>query len=191
MKGMQYDNWFCVSMVYYVGSSLPPIFRDLEYAFLEEKYVGLAEEHYPDINRLMYKFDNHSANLPSTLAALMNSPDDQIVPRAPLIVKWFIISAQNLFVGTPNSTHRSSSCGSRIRTSSHQAFGSRNDIVALALTDQPHSYSSPPTLALSPRGATLARRLTGNVHYISGWHGNDDDVNSRSVFFIEDTTKFE
>ena len=53
MKGMQYDNWICFSMVYTAGNSLRLDFRDLQYAFLQEKYVGLAEEHYPGIKCLL------------------------------------------------------------------------------------------------------------------------------------------
>ena len=74
-------------MVYYVGSALPPNFRDLQYACLQEKYAGLAEEHYPNMKRLTHEFDNPSPNLLSTLSAFVDSPDDQTATRAPWIVK--------------------------------------------------------------------------------------------------------
>ena len=38
MKGVQYDNWICFSMIYYAGATLPSNFRDLHYALFQTKY---------------------------------------------------------------------------------------------------------------------------------------------------------
>ena len=40
MSGLQVDDWVCFSVIYYAGSTLPTNFRDLQYAFLKETYVG-------------------------------------------------------------------------------------------------------------------------------------------------------
>ena len=87
----------------------PLNFKEFQYACLQEKYAGLAEEHYPDLKRLMYEFENHSPNLLSTSPALVDSPGDQVAPRAPSVVKRIRNSAPNFFMGTPNNTQRSSS----------------------------------------------------------------------------------
>ena len=117
-------------MIFNAGAALPPNFRDVQNAFLIEICNGLAEERYPDITRRMYEYDNPFSDVLYQLPALMDFPNDQTAPRAPSIVKRVISSAQSFFLGTPSSTQRSSSRGYQIRTTSQQAPGSRNDVVA-------------------------------------------------------------
>ena len=77
MKGMKYEDWICFSVTCFVCSPLRPDFREQQYVFLQDTYVGLADDHYPDIKHVMYEFDNHSLNFLSKLSALMGSSDDQ------------------------------------------------------------------------------------------------------------------
>ena len=130
-----------------------------------DKHVAFAEEHY-FIKRLKYEFVISLPNCFSTLPAFVGCRGD-IAPRVPSIANRVFNSAQNFFLGTANFTQRSNFCGSCIRTSSHQAFGWRNDVVALAIADQLHSHSSPPPVASSPRASTQARRSRGNSRDIA------------------------
>ena len=151
MNGALCDNWICFSMIYYAGAELPSNFKDLQYAFLQDKYAGNLDEHYPDVRRLMHDFDNPIMESASQLQAILDSPDDQTAPRASSLLKRVIHSAQSFFVGTPNSTQRLSSRGSQVRVLSNYAHVNLNDTTDLAIIDSSVSHSSPPTLASSPR----------------------------------------
>ena len=37
--GALVDDWICFKIIYYAGSSLPTNFRDLQYAYLQEKFL--------------------------------------------------------------------------------------------------------------------------------------------------------
>ena len=45
--GTKVGDWICFKVIFYAGSSLPTNFRDMQYAFLQEKYLGQVEMHYP------------------------------------------------------------------------------------------------------------------------------------------------
>ena len=55
---------------------------ELQYTFLQEKYAGEVEQHYPGIRRLMHEFDNPVMQSAIQLQAILDLPDDQTVPRA-------------------------------------------------------------------------------------------------------------
>ena len=114
----------------------------------------------------MHDFDNLIMESASKLQAILDSPDDQIAPRASSLLKPVIHSTQSFFVGTPNSTQRFSSCGSQVKVSSNSAYVFRNDITDLAIIDSSVSHSSPPALASSHRISTPARR----------WRCNSNDI---------------
>ena len=131
MLGAQCDDWICFSMVYYVGSSLPSNFKELQYIFLQEKYAGEVEQHYPGIRRLMHEFDIPVMQSAIQLQAILDSPDDQTAPRASSLFKRVIHSTQSFFVGTPNSLQRFSRRGSQVRLSSCHAQSIRHDSPTL------------------------------------------------------------
>ena len=95
----------------------------MQYNFLQEKYSGQVDAHYPDIRRLMQEFDDpvtgirrlHSSF--GQLKAILDTPesDDQTAQQAPSLMKHVIRTTQSFFVGAPNSTYRSSSRGSHMR----------------------------------------------------------------------------
>ena len=43
MLGARVDDWICFSVTYHAGPSLPSNFRELQYALLQDKYVGEVE----------------------------------------------------------------------------------------------------------------------------------------------------
>ena len=56
--GAKVDDWICLKVIYYAGSSLPTNFRVLQYAYLQENYLGQVEAHYLNVLRLMKDFDD-------------------------------------------------------------------------------------------------------------------------------------
>ena len=158
MLGARVGDCICFSVIYYAGPSLPLNFRELQYAFLQDKYVGEVEQHYLDIRRLIEEFENPMVGL----QAILDSPDDQTDPRASSLLKGVIHSTQNFFVGTPNSTQRFSSRGNQIRLSSNHYLSIRNGIADLAILDSTTSHSSPSSLASPPLVTTPAMRLRGH-----------------------------
>ena len=138
---------------------MPSYFRELQYAFLQEKYAGEVEHHYPCIQRLLHEFDNPVMQSANRLQAILDSPDDQTAPKALSLFKRVIQSTQSFFVGTPNSTQRFSSGGSQVRLSSSHSHSARNYVTDLAIMDSSTSHSSLPALASLPLATTPARRL--------------------------------
>ena len=60
----------------------------------------------------------HLPDCLSKLPALFDSLDEQLVPRAPWVVKRVLNTAPNFFVETPTSTHLSNSRDNKLLTSS-------------------------------------------------------------------------
>ena len=105
--GAKVDDWICFKVIYYAGSSLPTNFRELQYAYLQDKYLGQVEMHYPNVRRLMKEFDDPVTGIRyrQSLPAIMDTPDsdDQTSQRASSLMKQVIRTTQSFFVGTPNS----------------------------------------------------------------------------------------
>ena len=53
MLGARVDDWICFNVIYYAGPSLPLNFWELQYAFLQDKYVGGVDQHYLDIRGII------------------------------------------------------------------------------------------------------------------------------------------
>ena len=153
------EDWICFKVIYYAGASLPSNFRDLQYAYLQEKFQGQIEKLYPNVRRLMKEIDEPFTGMlyQRSLPAILDTPDsdDQNAQTGSSLMKRVIRTTQSFFVGTPPSAHRSNSRDTQSREQPGQALAIQNDVTDLAIVT--HSASQ------SPAPSSLGSQMLSNI----------------------------